>query len=263
MLFCESTFWNGNDLYIANFGSSALNPLNTEGKGYIAQYKDGKVTTLIPADGNLSAPKGMALKNNYLFIADVSVIVVYNLNNLTAAPQKISFSKDDDFVNDLAIKDNTLYATVTRTNKVYQIDISNLQNLSASKPTLYVNVAGPNGIYIDNNTMYIASYADMATADNVIYTIDMTQATLAPTKFIEQSGGYDGLALSSDAKTLYFTDWANGGGASGKVGKIDVNTKAITYYDVTVGGPARLTLHNGYLYVPDLPNSKVITIKVD
>ena len=111
--FCESTYPYDGGILIANFGTEQLNPLNTEGKGYIVFAKDGKNNILIPADGNLSAPKGMFIKNNYLFICDVNKIVVYNLNKKEETPQTIRFPEDDLFINDLAASGNYLYASVT------------------------------------------------------------------------------------------------------------------------------------------------------
>lgn len=53
--FCESTYPYQEGLLIANFGTQELNPLNTEGKGYVVYYKDGKSQVLVSAAGNLSA----------------------------------------------------------------------------------------------------------------------------------------------------------------------------------------------------------------
>ena len=38
--FCESTYPYDGGILIANFGTEQLNPLNTDGKGYILYYKD-------------------------------------------------------------------------------------------------------------------------------------------------------------------------------------------------------------------------------
>ena len=65
--FCESTLPYGDGVLIANFGTDELNPLNSEGKGYIVLWKEGEgVRTVVPADGNLAAPKGMFERANYL-----------------------------------------------------------------------------------------------------------------------------------------------------------------------------------------------------
>lgn len=121
--FCESTYPYEGGILIGNFGTEQLNPLNNEGKGYINYYKDGKLNVLIAADGNLSAPKGMFTKDNYLFICDVNKIMVYNLKALKETPQTIFFPEDDLFINDLAADGNTLYASVTNSGKSIRLTL--------------------------------------------------------------------------------------------------------------------------------------------
>lgn len=254
--FCESTYPYQGGILIANFGTEQLNPLNTEGKGYIVAYKDGKTSVLIPADGNLSAPKGMYLKDESLFICDVNKVVVYRLNALSEKPQVIAFPEGDLFVNDLAAEGNTLYASVTNTGKIYRMDISDLHAVSA--PVVWAEVPGPNGIIIENGTMYIASYpADGKTTDaNVIYQIsDLAQP--APQKFIATPGQYDGIALSGDKKTMYITNWV-----PAEVSAVNMETKAVTPLNIGLEKPmigaADITVTGEYMYIPDLPNSRVV-----
>jgi 56kDa selenium binding protein (SBP56). len=66
---------------------------------------------------------------------------------------------------------------------------------------------------------------------------------------------YDGLALSEDGKYLYFSTWVNG-----NVGKIDIKDKKVEnlILPIQLTGPADFSIHNGKLYIPDLPNSKVL-----
>lgn len=254
--FCESTYPYQDGILIANFGTEQLNPLNTEGKGYIVVYKDGRTSVLIPADGNLSAPKGMYLKDDYLFICDVNKVVVYRLSASNEKPQVIAFPKGDLFVNDLAAEGNTLYASVTNTGKIYRMDISRLDTVGA--PVVWAEVPGPNGLLIENGTMYIASYpADGKTTDaNAIYQIT-DLAKPAPQKFITTSGQYDGIALSADKKTMYITNWS-----PAEVSAINMETKAITPLNIGLEKPligaADITVTEERMYIPDLPNSRVV-----
>lgn len=258
--FCESTYPYDGGILIGNFGTEQLNPLNTEGKGYIAYYKDGKSEILIPADGSLSAPKGMFIRDGYLFICDVNKIVVYNLGSLKDAPQIINFPEGNLFVNDLIASGNTLYASVTNTDCIYSLDISNLAKMDQVSPVKWVEVAGPNGLIIENGTMYVASYpADGNTTDaNVIYEIsDLTNPV--PVKFITTPGQYDGIAMSADKKTMYVTDW------SPAVRSIDMQTREMTALTIgkELAGPADITVVGSEMYIPDLPNSQVICISLD
>ena len=256
--FCESTYPYQGGILIANFGTEELNPMNTEGKGYIVFAKDGKSEKLIPADGNLSAPKGMLIQNDYLYICDVNKIVVYNLANLKAAPQTIRFPKDDLFVNDLITNGNTLFASVTNSGRIYQIDIAHPEKQNQAAPVLWTNIPGPNGLTISDGTMYIASYpADGKTTDaNIIYQItDLSKPK--PEAFLAIPGQYDGIALSADKRTMYITNWS-----PAEVSAIDMKTKQITsfYSGNSLVGAADITVTGDTLYIPDLPNSKVIRI---
>lgn len=258
--FCESTYPYENGLLIANFGTTELNPLNNEGKGYILYYKDGKTEALIPADGRLSAPKGMYQKDGHLFVCDVNKLVVYNLKALKQVPQIISFPADDLFLNDLAADGNTLYISVTNSGRIYTLDISQPAQLNQGTLKKWLDITGPNGIIIDRNAMYVASYpADGNTTEkNVIYKIaDLNRP--AAEKFFDVAGQYDGIALSADKKTLYISNWTPTG-----VTAIDMKTKKATALplDKELIGPADMTLSNETLYIPDLPNSRVLVYKL-
>ena len=256
--FCESTYPYQGGILIANFGTEQLNPLNTEGKGYIVYHKEGKNRVLIPADGNLSAPKGMFVRDEYLFVCDVNKIVVYNLQVTGSSPRIINMPEGDLFVNDLAAFGNDLYVSVTNTDKIYRIDISDLTNIG--KPVEWLDIAGPNGLLIGDGTMYVASYpADGKTTDkNVIYRIaDLKKAK--PEKFITIPGQYDGIAFSTDQQSLYVTNWVPVG-----LSKISLKTGKMIPLEFSLKenliGPADITVEDGFIYIPDLPNSRVIKV---
>lgn len=259
--FCESTLCNNDALLIANFGTAELNPLNNEGKGYIVEYRDGKIQPLIPADGTLSGPKGMGVKDGYLFICDVNKMVVYNLNEPENIPFVLMFPDGEVFVNDIIFISNKLYVSVTNTGNIYTLDVAVPADMASKVFEPYVNVPGANGMVTDGEKIYIASYPpDGVTKDeNVIYVINDVEVP-QPEKLIDRVGQYDGLALSADGKTLYFTSWVNG-----EIGKVDLATKEVVLLPVKeqLTGPADMTLHDGKLYIPDLPNSKVVIVETN
>lgn len=253
--FCESTLWYDTALLIANFGTEELNPLNDEGKGYILIYKNGKTDTLIAPDGTLSAPKGLGVYGESLFICDVNKIVKYNLADQKEAPVVMRFPEGELFVNDLIIIEDKLYVTVTNTGNIYTLSIT----APEEGFKLYTNIPGANGIVTDGTKIYVVSYpADGVTKDeNVIYVIHDVKNP-QPEKLIERVGQYDGAVLSGD--NLYFSSWIDG-----EVGKINLTTHEVTLIPVTekMIGPADMSLHNGKLYIPDLPNSKVVVVEVE
>lgn len=257
--YCESTYPYNGGILIANFGSDQLNPLNTDGKGYILFHKNGKTEVLIATDGHLSAPKGMLAHKGFLYVCDVNKVVVYNLIKKETKPYTIQLPEGHLFANDLVTDGNYLYISVTNTNTIFRVDIS--QTPKIGTPETWVSVAGPNGLLLHENTLYIASYpADGKTTDNhVIYRISNLKAP-SPEKWIETPGQYDGLALSSDGKSIYVTNWT-----PAQIARIDFATRTITPLDVQLAqpltGPADITVKDNHIYIPDLPNSRVVVIK--
>lgn len=255
----EATLPVGDKLLVGSFGASEFNPLNTEGKGYILEFTDTVSRVLIPSDGTLSAPKGMLVKDGRLFIADVGKMAVYNLTDTSQAPQVVRFPEGELFVNDMALHGNTLYVTVTNTGSIYSLDVTNPAAIDTAGLRPYITVPGANGIAISGDTMYIASYPPdgHTTSDNVIYYVENI-STPVVTKLFDRPGQYDGLALSEDGNRLYFTNWVGS-----EVGFYDFETGTIVTLDpgTPIGGPARLSLHDGKLYVPDLPGSRVVVVE--
>lgn len=257
--YCESTYPYDGCLLIANFGTEQLNPLNTEGKGYIVLHKDGKNEVLIPADGHLSAPKGMLVRDGYLYVCDVNKVMVYNLADKAAEPRTIALPEGNLFANDLVSEGDYLYVSVTNTDRIFRVDIS--RPGQPGQPQEWLSVAGPNGLLLHEGSLYVASYpADGRTTDaHVVYRIADLKNPVAE-KWMEVPGQYDGLAVASDGKALYVTNWT-----PAQVSRIDLNTRQISPLDLKLPqalvGPADITVTGGYLYIPDLPNSRVVVVK--
>ena len=205
--FCSSVCPYQDGLLIANWGSNTLDPLNSEGKGYIAFHKDGLTSILIPADGRLSAPKGMAVKDDFLFVADVNKLVVYNLRNSSETPQVIEFPEDNGWVNDVEIVGKVLFASVTNTGNIYALNISNPSQIDTGSLAIYAVVPGAGALLISDYHLFIAS----STVDggpkeaNVIYLIDdLSNPVVQP--ITHRIGQYEGIAMAADGESLYFTD---------------------------------------------------------
>lgn len=255
--FCEGSVVYGNSLLVSNFGTTDLNPLNTEGKGYIVKVDGAKSEVFIAADGHLSGPKGMAISEDRLFIADVGKVVVYNLKNKAEAPQSITLPDGNLYANDVVISGSTAYISVTNTGKIFKLNLSKPEALSAADLSEYATVVGANGLLLDNKRMYIASYpADgVTTADNVIYIIG-DLANPNPEKFITREGQYDGVAIAGNK--LYFSSWVNG-----EIGYVDMTTKKVEIVLIEAAkltGPADITILKDKLYIPNLPASEVVVI---
>ena len=268
--FCEGTVPYRQMILVSNFGSDELDPLNTNGKGYIMAVEthsdEPQLKTFIPADGNLSGPKGMAVHEGRLFIADVGKVVVYNLRNLKEKPAIVKFPEGDDFVNDIVAVSDLILVSVTNTGRIYAIDASKETDFSRAVPKLAGNVPGANGMAVVGTTLYVASYNPSGTpsAGNVIYYFDL----LAPGSDMQKlsddilPGQYDGIAVSEDGTKLYFSSWAAGEAASKIYTYNLANKEPVQTLDLGIdfGGPADISIKGGCLWIPDLPHSTVYGI---
>ncbi|MFI3331551.1 MAG: hypothetical protein R3Y38_07070 [Rikenellaceae bacterium] len=252
--FNESTLPYGDGVLIANFGSDELNPLNQEGKGYIAYLKEGKISTFIPATGALNAPKGMMVLNDTLYVCDVNKLVVFDLKTKENI-KNIIFPEGELYLNDIAECDDKIYVSVTNSGNIFSLNKADLA------PTLWHNTPGANGILISENSMFVASYPanGVTSSENVIYKIESLENPQNQ-MFIQTPGQWDGLAISDDKQTLYASNWS-----PAELYKIDINTKKIDKlkFKTSFVGAADFSLINGKLYVPDLVNSTLIIKEVN
>ena len=246
---CNSVCPYQDGLLISNWGTDSIDPLNSEGKGYIAFHKEGVTSILIPADGTLSAPKGMAVKDDYLFVADVNKVVVYNLNETSDQPQVISFPEGNDFVSDVAIVGNVLLAAVTNTSSIYALDISNLAHIDVGSLAVYAVVPGATSLCVSDYHLFIGSSTTYGepTEFNVIYMIDDLSNPVAQ-PMTHRIGQYQDLALTPDGESLYFIDKN-----SDKLGRLEFATGVVDFIAVPMKwqSPSSLVWWNDQFVIAD------------
>ncbi len=253
--FSESILPVDGGLFISNYGSEKMRPRPDENAGYIIFRKNGVNKKIVEG---LHKPTAMNVKDNFLFVCDETVLKVFDLKNLSAAPQIVTFAEDDKVVNALARDGNTLYISVTNSGRIYSLDVSNPGRLDEASPKLWLELGGVNGMAIGGGEMFIATIpADYktVTADDVIYRVRNLKKPVAE-KFLDVPGLYDGVALSDDLKTLYVSDWL-----TASVSAVDVRTKKIrVVYEEKGCGPADIAQAGGTLFIPELVNSRIICI---
>ncbi len=270
MRFPEGTLvLRSGEILVANFGTDSLAPLNREGRGYIVSLnKENRI--LIPARGALNAPKGMAVKEDCLFVADVGCVTVFHLKKPGVQPVKIAFPEGEVFVNDIVAMGDFLLVSVTNTGHIYALDVRDCEAVWGARrpvPKLVATIPGANGLAEYEGTLYVASYdpEERPGAENGIYAVNMTDLTAEPVNLMgDRFGQYDGVAVSGDGKRLYFSNW-RGENGSGEVGFVDLTPEgknAVTVLDlgVELWGPADISVAKGYLVVPDLPASRVYMV---
>jgi DNA-binding beta-propeller fold protein YncE len=133
----ESVLYDGKArlLYVSNIDGV---PNEKDGKGSIAKVGlDGKIIDAQWVTG-LNAPKGMGIYKNKLYVADLTEVVVIDLEK-AAIIERIPVA-GSVFLNDITIdKTGAIYVSDTRVFKVYRID-------KGFVVTLFQNLQGPNGL---------------------------------------------------------------------------------------------------------------------
>ncbi len=122
-------------------------PWDVDGKGGVGRLGiDGKVY-----DGNwirgMNAPKGLGRYGNRLYVADISEVVVIDIQK-GAIEKKISVEGANG-LNDITVDANgVVYVSDSRSGKVYRIE--------KDIPTLYMeNLAGANGLKAHGSNLYV------------------------------------------------------------------------------------------------------------
>lgn len=266
--FNEGTLPHSDGILLSNFGTDVFDPLNSEGKGYILALTEDGPMMAVPPDGHLNAPKGMGVKHDRLFIADVGCVMVYHLRKKEVPPIRIDFPDADVFVNDVIVLNDMVLVSVTNTGNLYLIDFEHADQLHTAVPKLVGTIPGANGLAEWSGTLYVASYNpnEVPNEQNVIYSIDLTAEDPEPVNLIgDRVGQYDGLAVTPDGKRLYFSNWKNAEGKP-EIGYVDLgggeNQVHVLDLPIELTGPADISIMDGFLYVPDLPSHQLFIIEL-
>lgn len=143
----ESVLFDGanNILYVSNIDGT--DPWANDGKGSIGKLGlDGKPINIEWVKG-LNSPKGLAMYNGKLYVADNSNVVVIDIASGEIA-ETITL-QDAQGLNDISIDRNgTIYITDSKTKKVFRI-------INGKTQIILENLKGPNGILALGNDLYL------------------------------------------------------------------------------------------------------------
>lgn len=198
------------DVYLVSNIQGA--PLEKDGNGFISRVApDGTVQQLKWIDGaadgvRLSAPKGMAIIGDSLFVSDIDTVRIFHRE--TGQPLGQWGVQDATFLNDLASSGGRLYVTDTGmrmgaegfepagTDAVYRFDSNGSPTSLASGDAL----SAPNGIVADGPGMVVATFG----ADQLIRIDANGQSSSIATL---PAGQLDGLERLQDGSFLV-SSWA-------------------------------------------------------
>ncbi len=217
-------------------------PTDRDDNGFISQVApDGRVRALKWIDGatdavRLDAPKGLALRGDTLFVADIDTVRLFH--RTSGAVLGAWGVPGATFLNDLAVgPDGTVYATDsglritadgpqdTGTDAVYRFD--------GARPTAIVSGAGlgrPNGIVADATGLTVVTFGS-----GTVYRVELATGARTPLP-TPPEGGLDGVVALPGGEFLV-SSWGGArvyrlGGAGAPVAVTDsVPSPADIAYD--------------------------------
>lgn len=151
----ESVLFDGKNkvLYVANIDGK--DPWSKDGKGSIGKVGlDGKIIAVDWVSG-LHAPKGMGLHKNKLYVADLTELVVIDVNTGTVIERIVIEGAGG--LNDVSADENgTVYVTDSRARRVYEVKDKKASILLDSS-----KLKGPNGILKHKGSLYVLDAGSM------------------------------------------------------------------------------------------------------
>ncbi|MFC3199745.1 hypothetical protein ACFOET_19155 [Parapedobacter deserti] len=131
-------------IYVSNGNTKAAEKDND---GFISiMNTDGTIRDLRWVEGDLHAPKGMALLNGKLYVTDIDAVKIIDV--ASAAIERTIPVEDAVFLNDMATDGNQLYFSDTRAGKIYRMTTDgNYTVVSSSTPNV-------NGLECHNGVLY-------------------------------------------------------------------------------------------------------------
>lgn len=194
---CESAVYDAkNDIIYASLIGN-----REDGDGAIATIDtDGKLINITFIEG-LNDPKGIAISKDRLYVSDITQLVEADL-----ATGKIFKKHTVDgiqFLNDVVI-DHTgnVFVSDTRTSEIYKLDKDGNFSLWLADAAL----DNPNGLLIQDNTMYVASWGSQP-AGGRVSRIDMETKVIDSVSAL--IGNLDGIR-PYDKNRMIISDWKSG-----------------------------------------------------
>ncbi|RXJ45787.1 SMP-30/gluconolactonase/LRE family protein [Gelidibacter gilvus] len=243
---CESAVYNAkqNIIYASLIGEKE------PGDGAIATIDlDGKLIDALFISG-LNDPKGIAITEYKLYVSDINELVEADLK--TGKIIKKYSHEGLEFLNDVAIDgQGNVYVSDTGTSKIYQLDTQGNFSLWLADE----NLDRPNGLLVQNNTMYVASWGSQPNGGRVSK-IDMT--TKAIDSITTIIGNLDGIR-PYDKDRLIISDWN-----SGMIHLVDYdgNTQEVLQVGQSVGDIAYIQ-EKKLLLLPMNKQSRLLFYRLD
>lgn len=184
-------------------------PNEKDGKGSLSLLSPSGTMLNAEWQTGLNAPKGMALVDDLLYVADIDTLRVFNVMN---GQQVASYvAPDAKFLNDVAAdSDGNVYASDFLDDAIYR--------LADGEFSLWVKdeaLQEPNGLLVEEGRLVVGAWGEMtdgfATAvPGHLKTVDLKTRAVASLGNGKPVGNLDGVEPDGSGNYLV-SDWYNGG----------------------------------------------------
>ena len=195
-----------NRIFVSNIGKE-MKPTAKDGDGFISEVlADGTIVKKhLTPQGTLNAPKGIAVVDDVIYVADIDRVVGFDINSGNPV-FSWDFSQDTTFLNDLiAIEDRILLVSASDTGAIYQISLGDRKITD-----LRGHVPGANGIAYnaETKTVYAVGLGENFNGKGNLYQLALSEPD-AEFELIHSSSGFlDGIALLDNSHIIY-SDWVD------------------------------------------------------
>lgn len=248
----ESVLVHGKKAYVSNVGAE-LKPTDKDGDGYISLLNQKGEMVDKTFITSLNSPKGLALIQNTLYVADVDEVKGFDL---MTKKQVFSLAFEGvNFLNDITVKNaNTLIVSATDSGKIYEVNVqTKTYKAIADLPTA-------NGVYYTEGKLYALMLGktpeNMFGGGGKLVEINPKSGTVTP--LAKAEGILDG--VQKVGNTLYFSDWVKMEKA-GVIHTYNLKTKAESDVKIDpIAGPADFWIDtkSKTIWIPKMIEGKVL-----
>jgi outer membrane protein assembly factor BamB len=243
---------SGNTLFVSNVNGS---PVEKDGNGYISKILlDGTILRKQWVIG-LNAPKGLAIYNDTLYVADIDTLVAIDIPSGTIIR---SYQVDDaKFLNDVvASDDGKIFVSDMLLNRIHRLSEDQF-NIWLESPEL----ESPNGLYAEGDHLIVGAWGVMTDGFATEVPGHLKSVSLKD-RSISNLGGdpignLDGVE-SDGSNGYYVTDWM-----VGKLYRINKEGDATLLLELEQGmADHEIILEQNLILLPMMKNDKVLAYKI-
>lgn len=260
----ESIISDGKFFYASNIGE-ALSPMTKDGDGSIYKLSlDGKLIEERFNKGVLNSPKGTAIVNGILYVADIDRVVGIDLQTGEQIKEIDLSSFGTSFLNDITVKDETtLFVGSIDVSKIFVVTLTNPARIEVLDVP---EIKSPNGLYYNKPTSQLF-FVELVRNDLLhgrIGVIDWDKSNHPKLTYLSDlKGNFDGLQMI-DENTLLVSDWYNFKELKCRLLKVDIaQKKATPFLDDVDAADILYDKQNKKFIIPGLCKGTISTVEIN